>query len=251
MFGLLRRYRRRKWAALTVPEPWRAIVRQNLPFVSDLRGDEAGRFYAHLMMFAHEKRFEGIGIDVDDEIRVTVSGVAARLSRNVGYEVYDELYSVVVYPSTVAVPREETDEAGLATSGHIGALGLAHRFGTVVLAWDAVTHGLKNPADGHDTTLHELAHIIDMKDGAADGTPALATYAQCREWARVFSAHYAKLRARPHGGVLRAYGATDEAEFFAVATEAFFEKPTQLARRAPDLYRLLAEYYRVDPASSS
>lgn len=222
------------------PPAWRAIVEDRLPFARELPPAERRRFENHLKLFAWRVRFEGAGgLTVDDEMRVVIAGQAARMARNLPYGVYDHLGSVVVYPSHYR-------HAG--RDGII--LGEAHRLGTLVLSWDAATQGLQHPHDGQDTTLHELAHILDAEDGVLDGTPLLET--GYRQWATVLSRHFFKLRAhRDRQHLLRAYGATDEAEFFAVASEVFFEKPTQMKRQTPDLYRELQRYYRLDPAGSA
>jgi Mlc titration factor MtfA (ptsG expression regulator) len=246
MLGWWRQRRRRRLAQRPFPEPWRAIVEARLPFAAALEGEDRAAFLEHLKVFVWDKRWEGAGGQViDDEVQVVIAGAAARLSRRLSLDVYDELRSIVVYPSHYKHP----DRDGI-------ILGEAHRFGTVVLSWDAVRHGLANPGDGHDTAVHEFAHVLDVADGEFDGTPPLPSSSDCHRWAQVFSAHYLRLRSetergRRRGGLLRDYGATNEAEFFACATEAFFEKPRQLHAKAPDLYAELVGYYRVDPRQES
>ena len=130
-------------------------------------------------------------------------------------------------------------------------LGEAHTWGTVVLSWDSVTQGLADPRDGHDTATHEFAHVLDIADGRFDGTPVLSGHGRYAPWARVMTRHFERLRKgrRPEGRVLRDYGATNEAEFFAVATEAFFEKPEQMKAKTPELYEELRQFYGWDPAA--
>jgi len=239
VFSFVRGWKRRRLARRPFPAEWMPVVEQHFPFVKRVDAPTRERFLTRLKVFALEKRFEGAGgLEVTDEMKVVVAGCAARLARNLDLDVYDDLVTVVLYPAAWKSPR---DGAGV----HLGE---AHRWGLVVLAWDAVRHGLAAPGDGHDTALHEFAHVLDLVDGEFDGTPELATWAEVHAWARVFSAHYEKLRARPERSkVMRAYGATNEAEFFAVATEAFFEKPAKLKERAPDLYAELKRYFRRDP----
>lgn len=241
---LVRSLRRRRLARRPFPAAWQAIVEQRLPFAARLAPEDAERFRTHLKVFAWDKRFEGAGgFVVDDVVKVVVSGAAARLSRNLSLDVWDDLGSVVVYPSHLKLPAEHDDGGG-------GVLfGLAHRFGTVVLSWDAVKHGIAISTDGHDTALHEFAHVLDAADGDFDGTPPLDRPSEARAWARVFSRHFLALKQRPfRHEVLRAYGAKNEAEFFAVATESFFEKGAQMKKKAPDLYEELARFYGVRPA---
>lgn len=241
MFALFRALRRRRLARRPFPDAWGPLVARHFPFAAQLEAAERERFLVHLHVFALEKHFEGAGgLEVTEEMKLVVAGAAARLARNLPLRVYDDLVTVVLYPSSWKPPEGEGQH-----------LGEAHRWGLVVLAWDAVRHGLANPFDGHDTALHEFAHVLDLGDGRFDGTPELDTWAAVHAWATVFSRHYERLRASPgRSKVLRAYGATNEAEFFAVATEAFFEKPAQLRAKAPDLYEELRRYYRVDPQAN-
>lgn len=237
MFAVLEALRRRILLRRPFPDAWRPLVDEHLPFARAFDSDERQRFFDHLRLFAWRVRFEGVqGVEITDEVRVIVAGQAARMARNLPLDAYDHLGSVVVYPSHY---RHEGKDTVI--------LGEAHRLGTMVLSWDAVTHGIGNARDGQNTTLHELAHVLDAQDGELDGTPLLEK--GYRRWAQVLSKHFLSLRDRPRRrSLLRQYGATNEAEFFAVASEAFFEKARQLKEKAPDLYEELQRYYGVDPA---
>ncbi len=195
----------------------------------------------HLKVFALDKDWFGAaGLTVTDEMKVVISGAAARLSRNLDLDLYDDLRTIVIYPSHYKHP--DSDDI---------VYGEAHAWGQVILSWDAVLSGLANATDGHNTALHEFAHVLDSADGAFDGTPTLHHQRDYHAWAKVFSQRYFALRKAPDSNVLRPYGATNEAEFFAVATEAFFEKPGQLKNKAPDLFEELKRYYRVDPSAQA
>jgi Mlc titration factor MtfA (ptsG expression regulator) len=176
---------------------------------------------------------------ITDEVKVTIAAAAARLILRLDVSLYDDLTEIVVYPEAYRHP----DAADAAV------LGEAHHWGTVVLAWRAVLDGLRDHDDGHDTALHEFAHVLDRVDGAFDGAPTLRAHEHYRPWAEAMSRHYAKLRRRDKRtrSVLRDYGASNEAEFFAVATEAFFERPARMKERAPDLYAELARFYGGEP----
>lgn len=240
MFTLIEALRRRALLRRPFPTAWLPIVDEHLPFVSAFDDDERQRFLDRLKLFAWRVRFEGVqGVEITDEVRVLIAGQAARMARNLPYNAYDHLGSVIVYPSHY----KHEDKEGI-------ILGEAHRLGQMVLSWDAVTHGIRNDHDGQNTTLHELAHVLDAQDGELDGTPLLET--GYRRWAHVLSGHFLTLRDSPRRrSLLRQYGATNEAEFFAVATEAFFEKAEKLKEKAPDLYEELQRYYGVDPAGVS
>ncbi|MBS1151945.1 MAG: hypothetical protein H6Q89_3643 [Myxococcaceae bacterium] len=242
MLSIFRGLRRKRLARRPFPAEWEPIVERRLPFAAKLPADERARFLLHLKVFALDKDWFGAaGLVITDEMKVAISGAAARLSRNLSLNLYDELRTIVVYPSHYQHP----DRDGTVVYGE------AHRWGQVVLSWDAVVSGLVNATDGHHTALHEFAHVLDSSDGAFDGTPELHDHRDYHAWAKVFSQRYFALKASPNTNVLRPYGATNEAEFFAVATEAFFEKPRQLKLKAPDLYQELVRYYRVDPSATA
>ncbi len=238
MFAFLRRRLARR---APFPEAWREVLQRRVPFWSTLDAGTRARFEEKLKVFVRTKTFEGAGgFVVDEEAKVVIAAGAVRLSVNLPGEDYERLSTVVVYPAHYQ--HQEKDGV---------VFGEANRWGTVVLSYASVLAGLKNPADGQDVALHEFAHALDIEDGAFDGTPELSGRAYA-PWARVMSEAFLDLRGK--GGkrraVLRHYGATNEAEFFAVATEAFYEKPRQLREKHPELYELLAEFYRADPAAS-
>jgi len=157
-----------------------------------------------------------------------------------------------VYPSTVVPVYAGMHAHGSVTTEEQPVLGQSWGHGTVILSWDSVRRGAGVPGDGQNVVFHEFAHQLDQEDGEADGTPYLDSLSALRAWGAVMQEHYARLRSAVEGGrktLLDEYGATNPAEFFAVATEFFFEKPLQLKRKHPALYEELAEYYGQDPAS--
>lgn len=232
---------------------WNGIINKHLPFAAELDGEERIRWLRDLKVFAWEKNFEGLGLDVTDEMRVVISGCAARLSRNIGLGVFDDLSSVLLCPSTIALPCAEVD-AHVRHDSVEPVQGVHFSRGAVLLAWDAVLEGVQDPHDGHDVALHELAHVIDAADGAYDGTPPLRGAAEVRAWADVFAESFLRLRAEadePTSSAgahpLHADAAIDEAEFFAVATEMFFECPHALRQHEPQLYAELCKYFGLEP----
>lgn len=240
VFKFLRDRKRKGLLKSPFPDEWVDILDEHLPFVADLEGAELDRFLDHTQVFALQKHWIAAGglDEVSTLMKVVISGCAARLVRNLPLDAYDRLTEIVVYPRSFALEDDARE-----------ILGLAHPWGTVVLAWDAVRCGIATTTDGHDTAVHEFAHALDVEDGVYDGTPLLESGAHYRDWVQVLGDHFARLKEDPHGHVLRPYGATNEAEFFAVATEAFFEKSKTLRRKAPDLYEQLSRFYELDPAA--
>ncbi|MCA9661553.1 MAG: zinc-dependent peptidase [Myxococcales bacterium] len=252
MFGIVKRLRRRRLRRQPFPAAWRAIAERNLPFYRRLGDDDRRELERLIVIFIAEKSFEGCGGQgIDDEVRVTVAGQACLLLLRRDADVYPRLDVILVYPTAVMVEREE-HEGVIVRAGRRIHLGESWTRGMVILAWDHVLSGARVGNDGANVTLHELAHQLDAEDGAMDGTPQLEGGARYRSWAKVFSAEYDALKATLRRGKrsdIDAYGATNEPEFFAVVTEMFFEKPTALRRRHPELYDELRAFYRQDPAS--
>jgi Mlc titration factor MtfA (ptsG expression regulator) len=249
---------RRRAEARTRPFPaaWSAFVAANVPHVCTLDDAERAELQATMQVFLEEKRWEGCGgLDLTDEIRVTIAAQACLLQLGLPHDYYRNVQTILVYPSTVVPPERRPGGFELAT-GPVAApepiLGQAFAQGPVILVWDAVLHGARHPEQGHNLVYHEFAHKLDMLDGAADGTPPLAGRGQLAEWVAVCSVEFLRLRRlaeKGHKTFLDAYGATNEAEFFAVATEEFFDRPLALQKHSPDLYRVLGAYYRQDPAA--
>jgi Mlc titration factor MtfA (ptsG expression regulator) len=237
------RHQRRRALAAPFPDGWLTIIRQNIPPYSKLSPEMQQQVRDYTQEFLYDKKFEGCGgLTVDDEIRVTIAAQASLLLLNRKVRCYPRLYSVLVYPSAY-VAKSETDEKSV-------RLGESWRTGAVVLAWDSAQHGAANFADGRNLVIHEFAHQLDQEDGSGDGAPILDGRSSYTAWARVLSREYERLRKRVDKGkksVIDAYGASHPAEFFAVASEAFFEKPRQLSSKHPELYDELRKFYQVDP----
>lgn len=243
MSGLFRTFQRRRLLRRPFPSEWLVHLDTHVPVFARLSPALRQAFQDKLKVFVWEKEFIGAGgLTLTDEIRVVVAASAVHLVLHLDLGYYDRLREIIIYPGAYRHP----DRTG-------GMLGEAKAWGTVVLSWEAVLAGLGNPRDGHDTALHEFAHVLDRADGAFDGTPKLRSYSHYRAWAEVMSERYAGLQAgrAPERRVLDDYGTLNEAEFFAVATESFFEKPRQMKDRTPDLYEELHRFYGWDPASSA
>ena len=198
VFGYLRQRRRERLRAQPPPPAWRVILERNLPIFRRLPPEDQAELLGHVQVFLAEKHFEGCGgLELTDEIRVTIAAQACLLLLHRETDYYPELISILVYPAGYTVPEERHVESGIWEEGGEERLGhTARRLGALVLAWDSVQHGAADPTDGENLVLHEFAHQLDFEDSVTDGTPALRTRAEYLAWARVMSAHYAVLCRR-------------------------------------------------------
>ena len=252
VFGFLTNRRRAQLRAEPFPPEWRAILERGLPIFRYLPASDQQELIGHIQVFLAEKHFEGCGgLELTDEIRLLIAAQASLLLLHRDTDYYPQLKSILVYPTGYAVPR--SDHVG----GHVWEEGDDHflghtqqRLGALVLSWDSAKAGALDPTDGDNLVFHEFAHQLDYEDDLTDGTPMLRTREDYRAWARVMKDEFERLReVEEHvgGTVLDTYGATNPAEFFAVITEAFFEKPHALRDRHPTLYAELMKFYRQDP----
>ena len=238
------------------PEEWRAIIAGNLPFFSRLTAADQEELLGHVQVFLAEKRFEGCGgLKLSDEIRLTIATQACLLLLHRKTDYYPRLLTILVYPAGFVVERDEPVDDVIWEEGREGRLGeTAPQMRSLVLAWDAARYGALDPSDGKNVILHEFAHQLDFEDFVADGVPALGSRNDKRSWAEVMAMEFAALRAADDTGIptlLDSYGANNPAEFFAVATEAFFERPLALRQRRPQLFAELQRFYRQDPTAYS
>lgn len=255
LFSWLANRRRKKLLQEPFPPAWEDILQRNVAHYCMLDDIERSHLRALVQVFIAEKDWEGCGgLELTDEIRVTISAQACLLLLGLPHNYYQNVETIIVYPSTVVPPQRkigffETVLAPVENSHPI--IGQAFQNGPVIIIWDAALHGGRHPELGHNVVYHEFAHKLDMLDGAADGTPPLRDRAEYRDWVQTCSREYLRLKHDTEQGkksFLNAYGATSEAEFFALATEQFFDQPSLMIKNSPDLYNVLKEYYRQDPA---
>lgn len=253
MFGWFKNRRRKRLRSQPFPSTWLTIIKKNVPIYNRLPQADQEELQGHVQIFLDEKYFEGCGgLELTEEIKVTIAAQACLLLLHRETDYYPRLITILVYPHPYVAKSLEPIGGGVVQEGETVRLGEAWKSGVAVLSWDDVSRGASDLHDGHNVVLHEFAHLLDHEDGSADGAPILEHRSQYVTWARVLSDEYDQLRRDTELGrtdVLDEYGATNPAEFFAVATECFFEKPIQLRRKHPQLYEELQRYYRQDPAT--
>ncbi len=244
-------WRLRRVLARPMPPAQLAILEANIPIYAAMGAPLQTQLQQLVRQFLHQKKFVGCdGLIITDEIRVTIAGQACLLLLNRPSRVYPALDTVLVYPGAFLVPRNEVADGGVVTPVRRDLLGESWGDGRVILSWDHVQHGARNWTDGQNVVLHEFAHQLDSESGSNNGAPFLGSRSSYRSWAAVLSRDFANLRMQAmvqQQGVMDHYGATNPAEFFAVATETYFEKPYQMAERHPELFHELGKFYRVDP----
>jgi MtfA peptidase len=250
MLGLFRERRRARLRAQDAPSHWRQILEKNFPLFSRLDANDQRELLGHMQIFLAEKNFEGCaGLEITDEIRVTVAAQACLLLLHRNTDYYSKLRSILVYREAYLVEHEE-QRGDIVHQYATERAGESWPIGAVVLAWDEVLDGASDPLDGYNVVFHEFAHQLDQEDGASEGVPALGQRSRYLAWARVLGKEFRRLQRQVIRGedtLLDSYGATDPAEFFAVATEFFFEAPHELRKKHPTLYDQLRQFYRQDP----
>lgn len=252
MFIIVRRWRVGQFEKGPFPAEWIAILQANIPVYSRLPEVLRSQLHGGIKRFIRDKKFYGCdGLVMTDEIRVTIAGEACLLLLNRSTNHFYKLHHILVYPDSFVASREEQNEAGVVSQKSTGLLGESWSRGKVILSWDDVIKGASNFSDGHNVVLHEFAHQLDQESGSANGAPLLGARSSYQRWATVLSEEFVQLqRQTQHGyrSVIDQYGATNPAEFFAVVTETFFERPHQLRKRHPELFEQMKDFYAVDPS---
>ena len=232
------------------PAHWQVIVERRLPFLQKLGEAEQKQLQDMIKLFVAKKNFYGCGgLEINDDIRITIAAEACLLLLNRDTGIYPMLKHILVYPSAFKVERQKRNPDGTVSQVDSGLLGESWDTSKVILSWDDVEQGVENFNDGHNVVLHEFSHQLDSESGSANGAPLLKKNSY-QVWAKVLSNEFEALIKASEGHdktVMDYYGATSPAEFFAVATEAFFEKPQQMSNKHPALYNEFKTYYCVDP----
>ena len=252
-FQWFRQKRRSQILEQPFPREWLDVLEQNVYHYSRVTREEQAAMRDSLRIIIAEKNWEGCnGFTVTDEVKVTIAAEASLLLLGLEDQYFDMVQSILVYPAAYRAHGHSVTPGGVVLEGDSDRGGEAWYRGPVVLSWDYVLAGARHRTHGDNLVLHEFAHQLDMQNGRyADGIPPLESAQQYRHWQEVLTNEYERLVhdcEEGHPTLLSDYGATNTAEFFAVATETFFELPGQMARRHPRLYEILRGYYHQDPA---
>ena len=253
IFDWFKNRRRRTLLAEPFPDAWLAYLRRNVRHYALIDEPKRAKLRELVQVFVAEKDWEGCGgLVMDDEIRVTIAGQACLLALGADPNFYfDRVETILVYPDVFVRPPE-THGGFLVDEEGMSLLGEAWHRGPIVLSWEAARHGGSVSDDGPNVVLHEFAHHLDGLDGDMDGVPPLATREQYGNWHRVTAAEFERLTVSSENGeatLLDDYGTTNNAEFFAVATECFFENPRAMQKQHCELYNALRGFYQLDPAA--
>ena len=249
----LAEHKRKKLRAQPFPAPWRAVLQQRVPYVRRLPANLQLQLKQHMQVFLAEKAFIGCnGLEITDEIRVTIAAQACLLILNRPSGYYPNLRQILVYPDSFVVQRDQVDHIGLAHQTREVLAGESWSQGQVILSWQDTLAGAAVVDDGQNVAIHEFAHQLDQESGSANGAPLRMRRAQRHSWSKVMGTEFATLQARVTRGapsLFCDYGATNPGEFFAVISEVFFEQPAAMLDEHPALYRELSQFYELDPLS--
>jgi len=225
---------------------WRAALARSQA-LQRLNASDQARLRVLATLLLHDKSLEPVqGLEMDSGMRTWLATLACLSILKLGLHWYRHWHSIVIYPDTFVPEREYVDAAGVVHRRHTPLHGGAWERGPVILAWDAVAHS----GDGHNVVIHEMAHKLDMLNGEANGFPPLHARMSRRNWVQVLGGAYRQLEERVHAGYpppLDPYGLQNPGEFFAVASETFFEAPLRLRNFSPELYQQLSLFYRQRP----
>ena len=255
LFSWFKKRRRKKILAAPFAKAWDDIIRNNVVHDTHLTTVQQARLRRLVQVFVAEKNWEGCGgLTMTEEIKVIIAAQACLLVVGMDREIlFDHVLSILVYPTGYIAPGTHTSRAGLVLESGQPRLGEAWWQGLVILSWADVKSGGLMETPGHNLVLHEFAHQLDMMNGRiCDGTPDLPTTDQFNKWGSVLEPEFNQLVEdcqRGHRGFIDCYGATNPAEFFAVITETFFERPKAFQIHHQEAYAVLRDFYCLDPAS--
>lgn len=250
------RWQRRRLRNQAFPAHWRTLLRRRVPLVARMPADLQLQLKKAMQVFIAETNFIGCnGLTITEEMRVVIAAQACLLLLNRPSDYFAAVRQILVYPGAFLAPRNAVDAAGVHSEHREALIGESWSQGQIILSWADTLEGAADPQDGRNVVIHEFAHQLDQENGAALGAPPPLPGDIARDpkrWSQVFGEAYFQVRSATLRGepcVLDAYAGHDPAEFFAVASETFFERPQALRTEFAALYDELRGYYKVDPAT--
>lgn len=251
IYPLWVKWQRDRLMVKPVPRHWLNIIESNLAIYHSLEIHQQKQLQGYVQVFLKEKQFIGcMGLQVTEEMRVTIAAIACLLLFGDRKTYFPNLRSILIYPHAYIVNEIVMRDHYIVEERLVARLGESWTQDQIILSWEQIQQDLRNWQDGHNVILHEFAHQHDQEDGRAEGVPILPRTLDYALWAKVMTTDYLQLCdqvERQHKTIIDSYGATNPAEFFAVVTETFFEKPKQLYQHHSSLYELLQRYYQLDP----
>ncbi|MBI1830140.1 MAG: zinc-dependent peptidase [Planctomycetes bacterium] len=252
-FSWFRNRRRRNLLAEPFPAAWQNVLDDGVGHYHLLNEADQKKLRDAVTIMLAEKDWEGCrGLELTDEIRVTVAALAAVLILGLEDFYFDNVQTILVYPDEYVVQQERALEGGVTMEEESDRLGEAHYRGPVIVSWNEIRENAREPGSGSNLVFHEFAHQLDMLNGEPDGTPELPTDELAQRWSVIMDKEFRRLQKAQRRGeytLLDQYGASEPAEFFAVGVECFFDSPRAMQREYPELYQLFGDYFRQDPAS--
>ncbi|GGP81191.1 zinc-dependent peptidase [Shewanella ulleungensis] len=233
------------------PNAWRTILKARFPYFKAMPTDLQLQLKKHIQIFIAEKQFVGCGgFVINDEVKVTIAAQACLLLLNRQTDYYPKLKQILVYPAAFIVEQNRTDIAGVQSTQRNVLLGESWEYGKVVLSWNSTLEGAADPFDGSNVVIHEFAHQLDQEDGTANGAPPLNDITAYRSWSQTLGEEFKQLQhcaVHQKPSLFNYFGATNPAEFFAVISETFFERPAEFYQQHQKLYKELSQFYHLDP----
>ena len=248
LFQWFKKRRRQRILAEGFPPEWEHILKLNAVFMRSLPVSQQSKIRADIQILVAEKNWEGCGgLTLSDEHRITVAAQIARMTLHFEAEYFDDVQSILLYPVAYTAKASEHLGSGVVVEGPSDRLGEAWYRGPVILAWADVLHTARHSGSRQNVVIHEFAHQLDMRNGShADGYPTIESPRIAEEWLRVMPQALERLTELCRSGVasvLDCYGATNPAEFFAVASESYFQQPKELKQQWPHVFELLDGFY--------
>lgn len=257
MISLIRRLQRLREARVLKRRPipdalWDATVTR-YPFIAGRSAEDRALLRRLATLFLAGKEFHGAaGFQITDEVAVAIAAQACLPVLHLGLHWYDGFVGVVVHEDEVRARRETVDEDGVVHEYDEWLTGEAMDGGPLMLTWNDVRHAGDTARSGYNVVIHEFTHVIDMRDGPADGVPPIASGPERERWRSMLDAELERLRQRldrQHETLIDPYAAEGPEEFFAVASEAFFVAPHDLVDEHPAVYAALGRFFQQDPVA--